>query len=154
MTTPDELLRDHPLYGLDRVIADYLGLCLERQFGAPLRRWHILEEAQTAAATNATLQLAPTLVGRPLKLQEDILPGAVPDPELERAWRSLLALARGEWRDLCLLYEQVLSELRDLYCMAVAQRAAEESGNAAHAALVRRVLALDKTFAPVWLPIG
>lgn len=155
MPAPDQLLRGHPLYGLDRAIADYLGPCLERQFGEPFRRWRAQEDARTLAAVDATLHLAPTLAGKPLELQEDILPGAAPaSRQLSEAWNRLLVLTQGEWRGLCLLYGQVLAELRDLSCMAAAQHAAEESGDPAHASQVRRVLALDAALAPSWLPVG
>lgn len=154
MSTPEELLRGHPLYGLDQAVAGCLAPCLEGQFGEPFRRYRLGEDALTQAAVEATVQLAPKLVGRTLRQQEDILPRPSHDPELADAWRALLALVHGEWRDLCQLYGEVRAELRDLACMAAAQCAAERSGGPAHAARVRRVLALDSTLAPAWLPVG
>lgn len=154
MSTPEKLLRDHPLYGLDQAIVGHLAPCLERQFGEPFRRYHLEENALMAAAVETTVKLAPKLAGRTLRQQEDILPRPPHDPELADAWQALLALVHGEWRDLCLLYTEVRSELRDLSCMAAAQRAAEESGGPAHATRVRRLLALDTTLAPAWLPVG
>lgn len=59
---PNQLLGDHPLYGLDQAISDYLGPCLERQFGEPFRRWRAREDARTLAAVDATLHLAPAWI--------------------------------------------------------------------------------------------
>lgn len=152
METTHALLKDHPLYGLDRAIADYLAPLLEQRFAGLFCRCQEQEDLQTAAATEATAQLGAGLAGQALTLQEELLARPVVAPAFCQAWRELMDAAEGEWRELCQLYSHVRAELRDLESMATAQQTAQHSGDNAHAALVRDILKLDSALAPTWLP--
>lgn len=152
MYTTDELLRDHPLYGLDLAIENYLAPLLERTFAERFRHYRDLEDARTAQAAEATACLGARLVGRELMLQEELVVQPEIDPALNQAWRGLLEEAKGEWSALCALYGDVRTELRDLTCMAAAQRTALQSGDSAHAARVGAILDLEGALAPAWLP--
>lgn len=151
MTAPNELLKDHPLYGLDRAIADYLAPVLEKQFGDLFRRYRRQEDIQTVAVVDATVQLGAGLVGQPLVLQEELLANPCFNATLRRAWHALRNGATEEWRELCQLYSHVRTELRDLACMSAALQVAQRSGDSAHAALVGDILGLDGALAPAWL---
>lgn len=150
MTAPNELLKDHPLYGLDRAIADYLAPVLEKEFGDLFLRYRQQEDIRTAAAVDATVQLGKGLVGQALTLQEELLAGPGSNAAFSRAWHALQNGAAGEWRELCQLYSNVRIELRDLACMAAALQTAQQSGDSAHAVLVRGILGLDRALAPAW----
>lgn len=78
MPAPDQLLRGHPLYGLDRAIADYLGPCLERQFGEPFRRWRAQEDARTLAAEESGDPAHAQRVRRVLALDDTLAPAWIP----------------------------------------------------------------------------
>lgn len=151
MKTTQELLKGHPLYGLDQTIADYLDPLLEQKFGELFRRCREQEDLQAVAAVEATAQLGAGLAGQALTLQEELL--ACPDagPAFQQVWHALLDAAEGEWKELCRLYGDVRAELRDLACMAVAQQSARQSGDSAHLALVQDILSLDSALAPTWL---
>lgn len=151
MSPPNELLKDHPLYGLDWAIADYLAPVLEKKFEDLFLRYRRQEDAQTAAAVSATAQLGAGLVGQPLTLQEELLASPGSNSALSQAWNALLNGAAGEWRELCQLYSDIRTELRDLACMGAALEVALQSGDSAHAALVRDILSLDSALEPAWI---
>lgn len=150
MTPTNELLKGHPLYGLDQAFADYLAPLLEQKFPELFRRYRDQEDALTAATVEATTQLGAKRVGQVLTLQEELLarPAA---PALTDAQRALLDAAEGEWRDLCQFYCIVRAELRDLASMAAAQQAAQQSGDTDHTMLVCQILNLDRALSPSWL---
>lgn len=147
----EKLLKDHPLYGLNRAIADYLEPVLEKRFGGRFLDYRRQEEGRTAATVEETRALGATLTGQELFLQEELLAGPGPDDALRQAWQALLEVATGQWGELCQLYADVQAELRDLAAMAAAQEAAARQGDDAHAARVAGILALDGAVAPTWL---
>lgn len=147
----EKLLKDHPLYGLNRAIADYLEPVLEGRFGGRFQDYRRQEEGRTAAAVAQTRALGATLAGQELFLQEELLALPGPDDPFRQARQALLEVATGQWGELCQLYADVRAELRDLAAMAAAQEAAAETGDQAHAARVAGILALDEAVAPTWL---
>lgn len=151
MTSPNELLKDHPLYGLDQAIADYLAPLLEQKFPVLFRLYRDQEDALTAAKVEATFRLGTAIVGKAITLQEELLACPAAAPAFAEAQRALLDAAEDEWRELCRFYSVVRAELRDLESMAAAQQAAQQSGNNDHAMLVCLILDLDRTLSPAWL---
>lgn len=146
-----QLLEHHILYGLDKVIVDYLTPILTRELGEPFRVYLARQTAQNDRQQADARTKGEFLVGLPVELQEDVLPRGF-DPLVNLAWHTLLDAAGEKWRELCILYDAALSECGDLACMAVAQQTAEDSGDPDHARRVREIMGLADDLSPTWFP--
>lgn len=151
MKTTQKLLENHVIYGLDTAICEYLGPVLDQKLGEPFRLWRFLLQDQSVRSVDATRALGETLIGRPVEFQEELLGCGDGVARINQAWHKLMGTFGGTtWRELCLLYGCADGERRDLENMAAAQQTAEDSGDAAHALRVRKIMALSEVLSPSW----
>lgn len=153
MIKESKILENHALYGLDTAILNYLVPVLEKMLGEPFREFSHKQELMDLKRQDETRELGRKLArekrAEDIFLQEDLL-GRCFSFSISKAWRTLLAAADPEQRELCRLFGAVLDERCDLRNMAVAQETAEIYGDEAYAAKVREIMDLDSTIGPVW----
>lgn len=153
-TEKERLLENHALYGLDKMILEYLEPILEREVGVAFQNYCTKRKILAEEMEKETYLRGAKLTGQPIhevaQLQEQLLLPVRFEPEINRAWAEVKKAAKGEWLELCALYQCILTEAYDLERMAVAQQAAKEHGDAAHAVLVQNVMDLEGSVAPAW----
>lgn len=150
----EALLNGHILYGLDQVIVAYLGPILEQKLGKPFQLYRVKQQAYAKKKIEMTYQFGLNLVRQPVreiaKRQEQLIVEPMVDQELRDTLQNVMRTAKEAWQELFILYDEALTESIDLTSMTAAQQAAEEGHDDIHASVVRQVLGLKDTLAPVW----